>query len=127
MIWDGFNKRKFPRLNLQCEIEIQTEVKPDASIHAVTENVGIGGVCVVVDKSLERFSRCHLRLELDAQSPMIECHGKVVWAVPTRDIHSHKTLYDTNIEFLDIPSESRDLLKNRLEDMVKKSAPKKGC
>lgn len=122
MMWDGFNKRKFPRLNLQCEIEIQSEVQSFPVIQTITENVGMGGVCVIVDQSLGRFNRCRLRLELNHQpdKQVVECSGKVVWIIATRDIRSRKIRYDTGIEFMDIESDTRKMLKAYLEEHARK-------
>ena len=65
-LWDGFNKRKFPRLHLTCEVAIQPVGKQKA-FTASTEDVGMGGVSVLLPEPLERFDRCnktafHLRL-----------------------------------------------------------------
>ncbi len=100
-MWDGFNKRKFPRVNLRCEIKIQSDSET-APLVALTENVGVGGVCVIVDRAIERFSACRVKLELDEKLPPIECVGKVVWVVPTHDGKSKKQKYDIGVEFLNL-------------------------
>ncbi len=119
-MWDGFNQRKFPRVNLQCEISIQS---PDlaAPIPAVTENVGAGGVCVILDKSLDRFSKCRIKLHLDGKSPLIDCEGKVVWAVPTQEIKSSQKRFDTGIEFVELESSG----SQRIREFIEAHAAKK--
>lgn len=117
-MWDGFNKRKFPRINLQCEITIQSDGQK-SPIRATTENVGIGGVCVLLDQPLERFSKCRLRLELKGKQD-IDCEAKVVWMVPTRGAKGSKKQFDTGLEFLSLEPEEGDILKAFLQ----KSAPK---
>ncbi len=118
-MWDGFNKRKFPRLNLRCEISIHPDEKR-AGISAVTENVGVGGVCVILDQSLERFSGCRVRLELDDQSPEIHCAGKVVWTVPTQDSATSPKRFDTGIEFVGLGTAEREVLRKFLQVQVQK-------
>lgn len=119
-MWDGFNKRKFPRLNLRCDIEIHSQ-EVSAPVRAMTQNVGVGGVCVLLDKPLERFSRCRLRLELGAAAQEVQCEGRVVWIVPTRDIKHRKTSYDTGVEFVDLAPERREDVRKFLENELTKS------
>lgn len=116
-MWDGFNQRKFPRVNLQCEILIRAEDLA-APLSTVTENVGAGGVCVILDKALERFSKCRIRLYLDEKKPSIDCNGKVVWAVPTQALKSAKKRFDTGIEFLDLDAPSAQRIRDFIEAHV---------
>ncbi len=118
-MWDGFNKRKFPRVNLRCEVNIETQSHPSA-LATVTENLGIGGVCVLLDQSLERFTPCHLRLELGENAAPIECDGKIVWIVKTRPTKAHKNRYDTGIEFTNIEPDSAELIRKFIEQFLQK-------
>jgi len=113
MIWDGFNKRKFPRVACRCEITIQskTETPP---ILTKTENIGAGGVCVILDKQLERFSNCELKLNIAETNLDIQCTGRVAWIVPTRGAKEKKSRYDTGIEFVDLKEESEAKLRSFL-------------
>ncbi len=117
MIWDGFDKRKFPRINIHCEINIHSEeaVNP---LSAVTENVGIGGVCVILDRPLGRFEMCRVRFEIDKNLPKIESEGRVVWMVPTRDPKEKKSRYDIGIEFTGIDPAMQAVLGRFLEEYV---------
>ncbi len=119
-MWDGFNQRKFPRVSLQCEILIQS-ADSGAPIPAVTENVGAGGVCVILDKSLERFSKCRVKLHLDEKDPAIDCEGKVVWAVPTQELKSSQTRFDTGIQFVELESSG----SQRIREFIEARAAKK--
>lgn len=119
-MWDGFDKRKFPRLNLSCEIKIQA-LDNNEVVSAVTENVGAGGVCLMADKALDRFSTCEVRLDLGEGSQIIECKGKVVWIIPTKDAKGKKNKYDIGIEFVDIPEEGLQILRKRIEEIASQS------
>ncbi|MBI3306344.1 MAG: PilZ domain-containing protein [Candidatus Omnitrophica bacterium] len=119
-MWDGFDKRKFPRLNLQCEILIQSD-KNSPPLKTTTENVGRGGVAVILDQPLERFSRCHVRLELGSDLPKLEGDGRVVWAVPTSDGKGAKKRFDTGIEFTKLNPAEQEKLHKFLNASQKKS------
>ncbi len=121
-MWDGFNQRKFPRINLQCEIDILSETQ-SSPVKAATENIGVGGVCVILDKSLERFSQCRLRLDLDGKNDFY-CDGKIVWIVPTRDSRSSKKRYDTGIEFQNIDENQIEKIRQFIEKSLKKAPAK---
>ncbi len=117
MMWDGFNKRKFPRLNLRCELILHK--RPDNEvIRAQTENVGAGGVAVILERPLERFSVVSLRLELDASLPWIECEGKIMWAIPSREVGGRREQYDTGIEFLGLDPGQQELIRRYVEARV---------
>ncbi len=116
-MWDGFNKRKFPRLNLRCEIVLRNQSGAQV-LQAQTENLGAGGLCLLLDRALERFSTLTLRLELDKNLPWIECQGKVIWIVPSRGIGAKKDTFDTGIEFLGLEPAEEDLIRSYVESRV---------
>jgi len=121
-MWDGFDQRKFPRLNLHCEIQIQS-ADAGVSLASKTENVGVGGVSVLLDKSLERFSRCQIRLDFEnGGKETLECGGKVVWIVPVGDARSKKKRYDVGIEFEELSAENQALLRKHIELAVQKGS-----
>ncbi|MFH1799787.1 MAG: PilZ domain-containing protein [Candidatus Omnitrophota bacterium] len=109
-LWDGFNKRKFTRLHLTCEVAIQPVGKQKAYT-ASTEDVGMGGVSVMLPEPLERFGRCKISLELKDGEPPIQCTGRSVWVIPSQDRKSAKKNFDTGFEFLDLDEFSRKRLK----------------
>lgn len=116
-MWDGFDKRKFPRVNLRCEIILRD--RPQGQIlRTQTQNVGAGGVSLILERSLERFSHVSIRLELDPHLPWIECEGKVVWVVPSRQAGSEKESFDTGIEFLGLDQGHQDLIRSYVESRV---------
>ena len=121
-MWDGFDKRRFPRINLPCEITIQSQ-QSCCPISAVTENIGCGGVSVLLEKPLDRFGRCNVKLELDEKLPKIETAGKVVWTVPTGNLKSKKPLYDTGIEFIDMDPALHQALRSYLEKHGSAASP----
>ena len=83
MIWDGFNRRKFPRLHYPCEITVHLDTQPKP-IHTITDNIGAEGIGVSLKKEYERFSKCHVKLQLDDSLPVIESKGHIVWSIKTK-------------------------------------------
>lgn len=112
-MWDGFNKRKFLRLHLGCEVVIHPQGK-EKTFKTQTENVGMGGIGVMLADPMQRFERCKVSLELKDNEPPIHCVGRSVWVIPSTDLKSSKTTFDTGIEFLDIDEFARQRLQTFL-------------
>ncbi|MBI3322798.1 MAG: PilZ domain-containing protein [Candidatus Omnitrophica bacterium] len=113
------DQRRFPRANYKCVVTLRQEGKP-ATVSTVTENVGMGGICVLLDKSFDIFSTVELELSLeDGNSPVL-IQGTVVWVVRRRDVKKGPS-FDTGVEFSDLSTED----KARLEAVVDKALSKK--
>lgn len=115
-MWDGFNQRKFPRLNLECEIELSQGT--GQTISGRTENVGIGGVCLIQNRPLERFSTCRIRLNLAEGESPIECDARIVWNIPCKDSSVKETMFDTGVEFVNLPSAESLRMKKFIESRI---------
>ncbi|MGD9014534.1 MAG: PilZ domain-containing protein [Candidatus Omnitrophota bacterium] len=100
MMWEGINRRQFPRANYPCKvIVLGSSAKEVISTH--TENIGKGGICVILSKELPKFFPVEIILYLkDGEGPL-ECNARIVWCVKT------EIDFDTGIEFLDIDDNSR--------------------
>ena len=109
MSWGGFESRKFPRVNADCKIYIQT-VNQKSTRAAKTENIGIGGICVVLDEPLEKLSKVRIQLDLQDGLPPLECAGRVAWNVQTKKLTDAVARYDTGIEFTNLPPQSNSRL-----------------
>ncbi len=120
--WDGLNRRRFPRANYPCLVVI-SRAKKDSNERDVilthTENIGVGGVCVILKQNLERFDVVDLEIDLLDLEDHIKCKGKVVWNIQRKSSEKKKPLfYDIGIEFSDISPKD----KKRLEDIVNRLA-----
>lgn len=118
-MWNGINRRKFPRANYRCVITIKRRLtSKEISTH--TENVGAGGICVIIKEDLGLFQGVDLELNLDDKKPPVKCGGTVVWVVKKSDPrHKGTQHYDTGIEFIDIRPEDRDRVTLVVEDILK--------
>ncbi len=120
--WEGLDRRKFPRVSFPCLVVIGDDGKKGV-ILTHTENLGIGGVCVILKEDIKLFSGVRLELDLLDMQPHIKCKGKVVWNVKRKMDQKKKPLFfDIGVEFQDMSSS--DL--KRLEQIVKKIERKHG-
>lgn len=124
--WDGLNRRKFPRVVYPCLVVIQNNEEKDI-ILTHTENIGIGGVAVILKQNLKIFSHVELELDLLDLGNHIKCQGKVVWNVQRKSDAKNKPLfYDIGIEFEELENQEQARLESIVKRLVKnaeQSAP----
>jgi len=121
--WEGLNRRKFPRVNYPCLVVIRNNNENDDKNNVIlthTDNVGIGGVCVVLKQNVKMFSEVELELDLLDLGEHICCNGKVVWNVQRQSEAPEKPLFfDIGIEFINIVEEDQKRLERIVERLVK--------
>ena len=119
-MWNGIDRRKFPRVHYKCLICL-TKRGSAKTISTHTENIGAGGICVILTEDLGLFQGVNLELELkNGISTNINCSGTVVWVVKKRDIKAKDNLkYDTGIEFVDIDEDGRDRIIKVISTKIK--------
>ena len=115
MNWEGIEKRRFVRANFPCKIVIYTPTQHILASH--TENIGAGGVRVIIEQKLEISSNVGLEIYLEKEP--ITCKGKIVWVVEKVNPISKKSfLFDTGLEFIDIKEDDRLVINNLVETIV---------
>ncbi len=117
-MWESLDLRKFPRLNVQCDIEIH-EAKSSFNLSTVTQNIGAGGVCVILTRQLPRSTNVFVRLHLKDSLPTLECSAKVCWVIQSRILFQNQSQFDTGIEFLDIKPEDRQRIRQIVDSQGK--------
>ena len=124
--WEGLNRRKFPRVSYPCLVVIRNNSDFDEKNNVIlthTDNVGVGGVCVVLKQNVKMFSEVELELDLLDFGEHICCTGKVVWNVQRKSEAEEKPLfYDIGIEFINIAEDDRSRLAGIVNRLVKNSA-----
>ena len=122
--WEGLNRRKFPRVNYPCLVVIRDNGdNGDNVILTHTDNVGIGGVCVVLKQDVKMFSEVELELDLLDLGEHICCNGKVVWNVQRKNKAEEKpSFYDIGIEFINIADGDQKRLEHIVDRLVRNSA-----
>ena len=118
-MWNGINRRKFPRANYKCLISIKRRLT-EKTISTHTENVGAGGICVLIKEDLGLFQGVDLELFLEEGNPPIKSGGTVVWVVKKSEPKQKGAhIYDTGIEFIDIRPSDREKLTEAVEEILK--------
>jgi len=111
MVWSGIDRRKFPRANYKCLVTLR---KKDGvqTFTTQTENIGAGGVCVILPERLDIFASVDLVITLVEGRPPIKTGGSIVWTVKSCDPKKLKAnCYDTGIEFVDLSKENYQLIE----------------
>jgi len=122
-MWDGIDRRRFPRAHYKCLIHIKKSEK-SRPFATHTENLGSGGICVVVEENLGLFQGVSLELDIeDTTGTRVACTGTVVWVIKKREMgEKSKEMYDTGIEFIDIKENDRKRISAIVGTIIKKSA-----
>jgi hypothetical protein len=115
-MWQGMNQRKFPRANYKCVVKLHQK-GGGTSIPAVTENIGLGWVCIILEQGLDIFSPVDLEITLDDGKGAVKAQGTIVWVVRRRQIRK-KPQFDTGVEFSGLSA----LNKARLEAVLDKTS-----
>ena len=121
MTWQGINKRIFPRANYPCVVRIRS--KGNAEVFPTkTENIGCGGICVMLPKEIGRFSPVEIEIDLESEQKQIECDGTVVWVVHSGQVGKDIVdPFDTGIEFVNLKEEDRLLIDEIVKTCLKKN------
>ena len=123
-MWNGINRRKFPRANYGCLITIKRRLTSKI-ISTQTENIGAGGICVIIKEDIGLFQGVDLEINLDDSRTPVKCGGTVVWVVKKSEVKQKGTLlYDTGIEFIDVRPEDRERITDIVEEIIKQQRRK---
>ncbi|MFQ5953124.1 MAG: PilZ domain-containing protein [Candidatus Omnitrophota bacterium] len=122
MIWDGIDQRRFPRVNYKCLIRI-SEGGREEVIDTFTENIGAGGICVVLEKGFDLFEKVGLEVSLGGSDEPIHCDGSIVWVVKRHPAKkTEKLKFDTGIEFINIQENDRERVSRLVDDIIRSQA-----
>ncbi len=115
--WEGLNRRRFPRVNYPCMVTVWQADDNSKVFLTHTENLGVGGICVVFNWRVELFTPVTLEIDLMDMDDHVRCKGKVVWSVQHKEPDSRKPVsFDVGVEFVDLRDEDR----TRIETIIKK-------
>ena len=118
-MWNGINSRKFPRAYYKCNIVIKKRLTSKV-ISTQTENLGAGGICVIIKEDIGLFQGVDVELYLEDKGPPIKCGGTVVWVVKKSEPkHKGSYVYDTGVEFIDLRPEDRERIIEVVESILK--------
>jgi len=120
-MWQGIDQRRFPRAQYTCVVTLRQK-GVSTPLSASTENVGMGGVCVLMEKSLDIFSPVELELNLEDGKPSVQARGTVVWVVRRRELKKGPS-FDTGIEFSELTPQDRARLEAILDKFNANPSP----
>jgi len=117
MAWQGFDVRKFPRVDVGLKVNISLDSDNAKSIEGITKNIGIGGICVYSNKKMSIFDSVNVKLFLDLspRPEFISCCGQVVWVVKTKEDKDEKSGYDIGIQFLNITIKDKSKIEKFIQ------------
>jgi len=118
-VWQGIDQRRFPRAKFKCVVTLR-EAGGSSMVSVNTENIGLGGVCVLLDRGLDIFSTVELDLTLDDGKGPLHVKGTIVWVVQRKEFRKTPN-FDTGVEFSDLSAEDRA----RVEAVIDKADPVK--
>ena len=112
MIWEGINRRQFPRADYLCKLIIlRSDLKETFSTH--TENIGTGGICVILPRELPKFCPVEILLFLRDGGNHVVCNGRIVWVI------QREAVFDTGIEFIDIREGDRLRIERIVQECLR--------
>ena len=121
MAWEGVNRRRFPRANYACVVKVR--YKGDSEIfNTQTENIGCGGVCVMLPKDVKIFSPVEIDLDLNDSKPNVTCDATVVWVIRRSEIKEvTPTTFDTGVEFSNLKDEDKQRIEQIIQECLQKN------
>ncbi len=123
--WEGLNRRKFPRMKYPCIVMIRLGQGTGDTILTHTENIGIGGICVITKQNIKLFTPVKIELDLLDLGEHMKCQGKVVWSIRRKEaVEKKKSFYDIGIEFMNLGEKETRRLEKIISCLVKKSKRK---
>jgi Tfp pilus assembly protein PilZ len=120
-MWDGVDRRKFPRAEYPCLVTVRKSVPSLQAILTHTENLSTGGVRVIISKKLAAPIKVDLELDLKDTLPTIKLQGKISWVkeVVART-KGRPPRYDTGIQFVNLKQENRKRIHHIVEHLLSK-------
>jgi c-di-GMP-binding flagellar brake protein YcgR len=113
--WEGLNRRRFPRVHYPCLVVVRIGSDEPEMLLTHTQNIGRGGVGILIRKNLRLFTPVELELDLMDLENHVSCHGRVVWSVHRKKEETKgPQFYDVGIEFVDL----KEVDARRLEDTI---------
>ncbi|MFA5389375.1 MAG: PilZ domain-containing protein [Candidatus Omnitrophota bacterium] len=115
-MWGGINRRKFPRASYPCVLSVKRKDQQDV-LSTQTENIGIGGICVILPRDLGIFAPVEIHLDLMDGQPSIECDGTVAWVIVSK-ADKRSEAFDTGLEFTNLKRKDAFRINSIVEKTV---------
>lgn len=119
-MWQGMERRRFPRADFPCKIIVRKRGTITKFTSRIV-NIGVGGVCVILNQEIPRYTYLELMIFLDDKQSPIDSDARVVWTVK-KDIEEDIEV-DTGIEFINLKQEDRSRIDKIVKECLKKQKP----
>ncbi len=112
MQWNGEERRKFLRIELPCKIIVTSPIR---FLTSHTENIGEGGIRVLLEEKLSVFSIVGIEIYLGKERPL-KCKGRIVWVKEkVNPLEKVPIMFDTGIQFIEINDCDREYIRKLVE------------
>lgn len=121
-MWDGVDRRIFPRAEYPCLITIRKSTPPMQAILTHTENISVGGVRIIIKERVEVMTEVNLELDLKDTLETISSKATVSWVKQAPSGGEGKSArYDTGIQFHSLKDEYRRRIQKIVDHLMGKS------
>ena len=121
-MWDGVDRRIFPRAEYPCLITVRKNTPPTEAILTHTDNISLGGVRVVIAKKVEAMTEIDLEIDLKDTLPTVISRATIAWVKIIVSSQKDKSpRYDTGIRFLGLKDEYRRRIQSIVERILHKT------
>ncbi len=118
MVWSGADKRKFVRVSFECTITVKKRGTP-LVFHTQTKNISLGGICVILEKELSKYTPVELELFLPDDLPPVKCQGTVIWSIKSSEYLKKKPLqHGMGIEFVELFDEDKARIEHIVNELL---------
>ena len=110
MVWDGRERRRFPRVAYHCKTAVGSPIR---WLTSHTENISAGGIRVILDERLKVYNSVSLELFLEGETTT-KCKGRIAWVgeeVNPLDMQNKPIMFVTGIEFTEIHDYDKDYIR----------------
>ncbi len=118
MVLTDREKRRFVRAAVDCKIHIQPPMA--RTIPAVTENIGAGGIKVIVKERF--FPHSIVGVEIFIEKEKILCKAKIIYSLKSLEAENIKpedpALFDTAMSFSEIEEKDKQLINNFVNKVI---------
>lgn len=121
-------RRKFPRaeikyrINIICEGSVILGEPKNFIFHTYTENIGEGGIKVILEKELKTASLVKLELYITTKKSLpIKCKGIVVWSKKANPEGTRPDLFITGFQFLELEKRDQEVIGNIVNRFLEKN------
>ena len=109
----GEDKRVFPRLNLDVEVNYRPLQQEEAELFTTaSKNISYGGICFIAFEKPKEGSILELTFSFPELSKFIIARGKVSW-VKELDFSGirERRIYEVGVEFMQMSDSDREKIK----------------